>query len=183
MVSHATAANQSATVITDSDGRYRFDRLTPGRANVSALLTVNGTAVVTGQEVTVSVATPPLDLVLERGPIDLSVTVEERGKSIEFADVYVFEGAVTAKNAADLNRLMQTEAGLRRVGAAGRGSPALLPGLRPGRITVCAVPVGQADDPRTASRIQEEPGALPAFCQQPTIAAEPTAQQLTIRVQ
>jgi hypothetical protein len=91
---------------------------------------------------------------------------------------------VSAATSEEVERLMLASAGPRRASAAYGNAPAMVGGLVPGPVSVCAVPIdGDPErDPQLARRLEEQADQLPASCQTYEVQAAPEQQVMTMQV-
>jgi protocatechuate 3,4-dioxygenase beta subunit len=177
-------------VASGHDGRFRFDRLSPGKYMVSALTGGNpmrGMSFHDGKVLTIaSNETATVELEIAGGSIELEVTPVPKSGTLEFAQVYSLQGEVTATTAREL--MMQTAngaGGFSSFGASIAGNPAVIRDLSAGDYTVCAVPYPSEVDsmPEMLDYMERAGDDLPIYCRRTAVAEQPDRQQLTIDVE
>jgi protocatechuate 3,4-dioxygenase beta subunit len=175
------------SVVSGADGVYRFDRLTPDRYSVSAMVGMDPMRGMSFHARTVTVSpggAATADLAIDEGAITLEVTPSAEGRTVSFAIVESVEGTVTARTYDELKRLqVGRDGGLSTFGMAIAGNPARIRGLRPATYTVCAVPypdeVGALEG---MEYLMREGDNLPVYCKPVAVAPTPKEQALAIDV-
>ena len=157
------------SVVTSTDGSYRFDRLAPDTYSVSAML---GADPMQGfgfhaRTTTVRSGKPTkLDLVVDAGDSVLVVRPTSE-KPVMFAMVYSVRGVVAAKTAKELERkTLASESGQSGFAMAIAGNPAKLEKLATGVYTVCASPFPSEVGFEVEDYLVREGDNLPVFCKQ-----------------
>lgn len=175
------------SVLSGADGAYRFDRLTPDRYSVSAMVgqdPMRGFAFHARTVIVSAGNTAVADLAIDEGSITLKVTPAAEGRKVSFAIVESVEGSVTARTYDELKRYQAArESGVATFGMSVAGNPAIVTGMRPGNYTVCAVPypdeVGALEG---MDYLMREGDNLPVYCKLVALAATPKEQAITIDV-
>ncbi|MBL9018963.1 MAG: carboxypeptidase regulatory-like domain-containing protein [Myxococcales bacterium] len=161
------------SVVTSTDGSYRFDRLAPDTYSVSAML---GADPMQGfgfhaRTTTVRSGKPTrLDLAVETG--DAVLVVRPTATTpVVFAMVYSVRGAVAARTAKELEtKTLALDAGQSGFAMAIAGNPARLEKLAPGLYTVCASPFPGEVGFEVEDYLVREGDNLPVFCKQVNVA-------------
>jgi hypothetical protein len=181
-------------VATGADGRYVFDRLAADTYVISAvtggpqagksLLRAVG---MHSQVVTIAPGeAATLDLTVSSGAVSLFVTpVTRDGRKARFAQIIVAAGTLRPGTARELEYQL---AGLGPVYSSlalylGE-SPSRFEDIEPGAYSVCAIPVPDEVQGRTAilAYLEREGDALPAFCQAMRLEPTPDRRWLSLPV-
>jgi hypothetical protein len=169
MATATTGGAQLVTVQAGPDGNYVIDRIAEGKHRLSAMqmgmmrMTSSDTTEVVvqkGQRATVNIDIPA-------GDLTVSIEIKpKQGATINAAQVFLFRGNVTAKNASDLMEAF-TQGGAAASGMkfwTGSG-PVKFEELLPGKVTACSIPItGNLQDSRFMQRLQEKSEHLAVYC-------------------
>jgi protocatechuate 3,4-dioxygenase beta subunit len=177
-------------VATGDDGKFRFDKLSPGSYMVAAMTGGNpmrGMGFHDGKQVVIaSEKTSTVRLEIGEGNIELLVNLKPKSGEVSFAGIFTVQTEVTATNAKELQiQTANRDGGFSSLGMSINGRPALVENLSPGDYTVCAAPYPtevQGMQP-TLDYMEREGDSMPIFCAKTTVAAEPARQEVTIPVQ
>ena len=174
----------SFSVQAGSDGKYRFDVLAPDDYLVSARVGDPRSGIATESRATrvTSGAVASVPLSIERGKVTLVVSAV--GERVNFAMVYLVEGAFTASNAEQLEfALARRDSGSSTRSFARGGEPARLENLVPGQYTTCVVPFPpEVVGPAMFEYLGREAARMAVFCKKASVAASPAEQELAIEV-
>ncbi|HEX7841244.1 MAG TPA: carboxypeptidase-like regulatory domain-containing protein, partial [Kofleriaceae bacterium] len=174
------------TVVSGSDGAYRFDQLAPDTYKVSATVRAARAGmklysrqidVPPGQQV-------PLDLTVDPGSVTLNVAVVAKSGALGVSPIWLASGAIAAATETELMlKLGGAGAGTSARSAAGIGGPATFTEVSPGAYTVCVTPL--PSEVRIADARDYVGGhgdALAVFCQPVAVAASPDTQSTQVAV-
>jgi protocatechuate 3,4-dioxygenase beta subunit len=184
MASSQNAARGILTVVTGTDGAYRFDKLAPDRYVVSASLQQGGLVDMKTESVHVTVeasATARADIVFAAGSITLEVDAKNRdGSSTRNALVFLLNGRQDPRDADELLHATAQSRGPGGQSMIVDGRAARFAELLSGEHTACAVPLsGTLADPAVIEEMQNW-DSLPLSCQPTTVQDSPALQRMTI---
>jgi protocatechuate 3,4-dioxygenase beta subunit len=173
------------TVITGSDGAYRFDALAPDTYKVSAMIG-NPRAgpkfysrqadVPTGAQVT-------LDLTVDPGTITVQIAAIPAAGALGIASISLVNGAITAANANDLqHKLAGSGPGMSARSRAFGTGVASFTDIAPGAYTACVAPLPVEVRGNALCYATDRADTLPVFCQPVTVAADPDTQTVQVPV-
>jgi hypothetical protein len=180
-----TSAKQNMMVTTGADGLYQFARLAAGQYKITAMLggglggsMASRTVVVKpGQKSTVNI-----DIAV--GDLALTVTIQPKSGTIDSAQIFLFDGAVSASTAKELQEKV--------VGGADSGAkvefwmggpPKTFKEVAAGVKSICVIPItGDLSDTTFQQRLQENMESLKAYCSRHEMKASPAAQSTTLTV-
>jgi hypothetical protein len=180
------AAHQNIMVTTGDDGAYTIERLAAGNYKVAAMLGsgFGGTlssrtvAVKAGQKTT-------LDIDIALGDVTLAVAVQALSGTVNSAQIFLFDGAVSVDNAKQLNEkvLATSEGGGAQVKIWMGGDPVKFEKVAAGKKSVCVIPItGNLADPTFRQRLQENVDKLKVYCKPVEVKATPAEQTFTAAV-
>jgi hypothetical protein len=180
------ASKQNILVMTGDDGLYTIERLAAGPYKVAAMMgsgfggtmSARTTTVKAGQNVTV-------DIDITMGEVTLAVTIQPVGGTVNSAQIFLFDGAVSVTSGKALNEkfLAASEGGGGQVKFWMGGDPVKFEKVAAGKKSVCVIPItGNLADPTFQQRLQEHVEALKVYCKPVTVTATPPAQAFTAAV-
>jgi len=180
------ASKQNILVMTGDDGLYTIERLAAGPYKVAAMMgsgfggtmSARTTTVKAGQNVTV-------DIDITMGEVTLAVTIQPVGGTVNSAQIFLFDGAVSVTSGKALNEkfLAASEGGGGQVKFWMGGDPVKFEKVAAGKKSVCVIPItGNLADPTFQQRLQEHVDALKVYCKPVTVTATPPAQAFTAAV-
>jgi protocatechuate 3,4-dioxygenase beta subunit len=182
-------------VSTQSDGRYRFDRLAPGEYLVTTVLRPDATTQILesvpariGEAGAAGEGGPAhADIDVQVGPNRLGVQLlEADGRPVGNAQVYLSSGAIAAPptTLGGLETaLAERGPGRTQIGLLLQGRPLVFSQLQPGAYTLCAIAVrGNLDDPSVVQQVRDRAASLPSVCAPVTVAPGPPEQQAVLRL-
>jgi protocatechuate 3,4-dioxygenase beta subunit len=175
-------------VMTQADGRYRFERLAEGSYTITAALNPTPTMQLL-QSVAAQVGRNgnggEIDIDIQLGGPTLAVHVlEASGRPVDNAQVYLVSGSVQAGTLSQLEAaLVRRGPGQTRVMLLMQGRSVTAADVAPGQYTLCAVAVrGQLEDPAVLQRIRDGAGELAALCRPAHVAPDPVVQQAVLQL-
>jgi carboxypeptidase family protein len=186
-----TAAPQQAalgtfSVRTDTDGSYRFDKLTPDTYVVSASRERGFRGNIRTQTVTISAQQDAhLDIDLPSGTVTVALgIVGPAGSSVHTAQVSLLSGHVQATTAIQLVDAAAARGdGSAHMGYVFGGVPASLTEVTPGDYSACAVPIPiDLRGPGDLAQLLDKRDKLVCVCIPVTITPSPDAQNVTVQV-
>ncbi|WP_426748194.1 carboxypeptidase-like regulatory domain-containing protein [Myxococcus faecalis] len=156
-------------VMTQADGRYRFDRLAQGSYVVTAALREGPTTQLL-QSVLARIEDrgASMDIQVAMGEQALSIQVlEADGRPLQNAQVYLGTGQLSAATLGQLEAVLAARGdGQTRILLLMKGQPLTVTRLVPGTYTLCVVPVrGNLEDPTWAQRVRDGASRLPVSCE------------------
>ncbi|NMO20572.1 hypothetical protein HPC49_38080 [Pyxidicoccus fallax] len=173
-------------VVTQADGRYRFDRLSQGEYVVTAALREGSTGQLLQSVLTqVDGRGAPLDIRVEQGTQSLPIRVlEADGRPLQYAQVYLSTGPLRAATLGQLETVLASRgAGQTRILLLMNGQPLTATRLVPGAYTLCVVPVrGNLDDPAWVQRVRDGASQLPVSCEPVEVGATGTPRPVEHRL-
>ena len=179
-----TASRQNVMVATGDDGLYTIERLTAGPYKVTAMMGsgIGGTmasrtvTIKTGQRAT-------LDIDIPIGNVTLAVGVQALSGVINSAQIFIFDGEVSAPNAKVLTDKFGEAAGGAKMTFWWGSDPARFEKIVAGKKSVCVIPItGNLADATFQQRLQENLEALKVYCKPVTVTETPTEQSYTAAV-
>jgi hypothetical protein len=177
---------QNISVEAGMDGKFSVPRLPAGGYNVSGGIGTGASQTLASKAVTVlpgKTANVELDIVT--GDVKLAVEVTgEDGATIDAAQVFMFNGKVTARNAQELLKIFSVNASSgAKMAFAFPPKPAEFEQLAPGEYSVCVIPVnGDLSDNLFQERLQRHVDALLVYCKAMVVADSPNEQTYSTAV-
>lgn len=180
------AHRQVAVTQADDKGAYRFDRLSAGRYQISAMVggglsakkVTASTEVKSGAEVEVPLVAEVGDVTLEARAIPAS------GARVDNVQMFLFAGEVSPSTGTEVNQVF--------LGQEGTGGDMQLTTANttvsfkeqtPGQKTLCAIPItGDMQDPQFLQRLQAHADKIKVYCEGVVIKASPATQSSSITV-
>ncbi|AKF84798.1 hypothetical protein MFUL124B02_04615 [Myxococcus fulvus 124B02] len=173
-------------VMTQADGRYRFDRLAQGSYVVTAALREGPTAqLLQSGLVQVTERGAPMNIEVVMGGQALSIQVlEADGQPLQNAQVYLGTGQLSAATLGQLEAVLAARGdGQTRILLLMKGQPLTVTRLVSGTYTLCVVPVrGNLDDPTWAQRVRDGASQLPVSCEPVELSATGTPRPMVHRL-
>jgi uncharacterized GH25 family protein len=180
-----TASRQNVMVQTGEDGLYTIERLTAGPYKVTAMIGGSGiggtmasrtVTIKTGQRAT-------LDIDVPIGNITLAVGIQALSGVINSAQIFLFDGEVSAPNAKVLTDKFGEAAGGAKMTFWWGSDPAKFEKIVAGKKSVCVIPItGNLSDGTFQQRLQENLEALKVYCKPVTVTETPLEQSYTAAV-
>lgn len=180
-----TASRQNVMVATGDDGLYTIERLTAGPYKVTAMMGGGGlggtmasrtVTIKTGQRAT-------LDIDIPIGNVTLAVGVQALSGVINSAQIFLFDGEVSAPNAKVLTDKFGEAAGGAKMTFWWGSDPARFDKVVAGKKSVCVIPItGNLSDATFQQRLQENLEALKVYCKPVTVTETPAEQTYTAAV-
>ncbi|MBZ0235067.1 MAG: carboxypeptidase-like regulatory domain-containing protein, partial [Deltaproteobacteria bacterium] len=184
------AVGSNFFVVTGPDGSFAFDALTPGEYFIYPMVGGGGNrpkdmamhllTIDAGTRATITLDATP-------GPGKLTVAVDhDKGAPVVLAQVMVLQAQVDAPNLETLRDGTFVPPELRKGGSLmmhsrqAMGAPTEVEGMRPGKYTVCTVPLPVGDDPSMARFLMDAANLLPMKCAPVTVGDAPSQVKLVV---
>ena len=180
------AAQQNIMVTTGDDGLYTIERLAVGSYKVAAMLgsgfggtmASRSVAIKAGQRAT-------LDIDIPLGDVTLAVAVQALSGTINSAQIFLFDGAVSVDNAKALQQkfMAASDGGGAQIKFWLGGDPVKFEKVAAGKKSVCVIPItGNLSDPMFQQRLQEHLDTLKVYCKPTEVKPSPADQTFTAAV-
>ncbi len=180
------ASRQNIMVTTGDDGLYTIERLAAGPYKVAAMMGSGFGGTMSSRQVVVKAGqkvTADIDIAL--GDVTLAVAIQPVGGTVNSAQIFLFDGAVSVTNAKALNEkfLAASDGGGAQIKFWMGGDPVKFEKVATGKKSVCVIPItGNLADPTFQQRLQEHLDALKVYCKPVTVTATPPEQTFTAAV-
>ena len=180
------AAKQNVLVTTGDDGLYTIERLSAGSYKVAAMLGSGFGGTMAARNVTVKAGQKAtLDIDIAMGDVTLAVAIQALSGTIDSAQIFLFDGAVSVPNAKALNEkfLAASDGGGAQVKFWLGGDPVKFDKVAAGKKSVCVIPIsGNLSDPNFQQRLQEHLDTLKVYCKPTEVKPSPAEQAFTAAV-